>query len=123
VTLGDARSILLVDWPSRDVPEALARRGLAVYARERGDVHTAYVVRGEEVVAEESDEPQHVDLVYAYRPLVELPGISADAKRLGATVVWFEPGPTPPTDAELAAAREIVESEGLVFMSGRISEA
>jgi predicted CoA-binding protein len=72
-----ARSVLVVDWPSRDVPDGLAAAGLEV------------VVKGGPGPLD--PRPEHIDLVYAYRPIGELPGIAAMANELGARTVWHGP--------------------------------
>jgi predicted CoA-binding protein len=71
--------------------------------------------------------PEHVDLIYSYRPLSELPGIIATAKELGAKTIWSQSGVTTcgVSDAkgcwvpeeELQRARNLVESEGLNLVS------
>ena len=59
--------------------------------------------------------PEHIDLVYAYRPVGELPGIAAMAKGLGARAVWHG---AVLSDQEAAGARGIVEAEGLAYIHG-----
>jgi hypothetical protein len=56
--LRSAQSVLLVDWPSRDVPDTLAEAGYAVFVKNGPgpeDFNPA--------------PPEHVDLVYCHRPL------------------------------------------------------
>jgi DNA-binding transcriptional LysR family regulator len=96
-----ARSVLVIDWPSRDVPDGLAAAGLEV------------IVKGGPGPLQ--PKPDHIDLVYAYRPAAELPGIAALAKELGAQAVWHGVALDEP---ELAEARRAVEAEGLAYVHG-----
>lgn len=126
--LAAARSILLVDWPSRSVPDSLARAGFSVIVKggPEPDHYATYEVRGSEVVAHRiGGRPGHADIVYVHRPLGELPGLIALAQDVGATTVWCqsgrrqggEPDPTAcwldPADA--ARARALVEAARLRF--------
>jgi predicted CoA-binding protein len=72
-----ASSILIVDWPSRDVPDTLAGAGFAVLVKGGPDP---------------AQYAAHVDLVYVHRPIAELSGIVAMAKSLGARTVWYQSG-------------------------------
>jgi predicted CoA-binding protein len=122
-------SVLLVDWPSKDVPEALARAGLTVVVKggPEPDNYSAYEVEDGEVVTRRVGRPpEHVDLVYSYRPLEELPGIVGTADMLGAKVVWCQSGLASsgahdplgcwvPDDTS-QAARRIVEAAGLAYI-------
>jgi hypothetical protein len=126
--LAAASAILVVDWPSRDGPDTLARSGLAVIADEgppgnyrRYDVHGGAVQ-----VRTLAHAPERVDIVYAHRPVDELPEIVLTAKQLGATTVWIQSGRDSggrkePTGCWLAPddarrAREIVEGAGLRYV-------
>jgi len=127
--LRSADSIVLVDWPSRDVPEALTRAGYMVFVKGGpgpGD-YSAYELRDGDVVARPVGAPPgHADLVYSYRPVGELPEIVAIARQAGATAVWHQSGlsgagaPDPrgcwmPAPASLEA-RTIVEAAGLAYL-------
>jgi hypothetical protein len=86
--LRESGSVLVVDWPSQDVPETLTRAGYTVLGKggPEPDNYRAYEVRDGEVVSRRTGEaPVTVDLVYSYRPVGELPGIVAMAQRLGAS--------------------------------------
>ena len=112
--LSRTRSVLLVDWPSRDVPDSLARAGLSVVAQEGPDRYVAYDADGDEVRPRLTDTPAAVDLVYAFRPLGELPDIIDLARSLGAKVLWLQSA----ADAhQLEEARSTVEAAGLAFIS------
>jgi CoA binding domain len=123
------RSVLVVDWPSREVPESLARADydVVVSGGPEPDNYSAYEAAGPDVVVRFlGRRPDHVDLVYAHRPLDELPAIVETATALGAVAVWWQSGrtadgsPDPracwisPDDS--AAARRQVEAAGLGYV-------
>lgn len=86
----------MIDWPSRDIPESLARAGLGVTTVRGGPGPAAYsrygVAADQVVVRPTGKPPAHVDLVYCHRPVDELPGIVEQAKALGALAVWRQSG-------------------------------
>src|SRR5262249_51624632 len=93
--LRTARTVLLFDWPSPEVPETLRAAGYDVFVKNGpgpDDFNPA--------------PPTQVDLVY--RPVSELADIAALAARLGARAVWCQ---TPSDEA-----REIVEAAGLTYI-------
>jgi len=123
------RTVLVVDWPSRDVPETLARAGFAVTVRggPGPEDYSAYECDDSGVVARDvGSAPKHVDLIYAHRPMVELPSLVALAQSMGARAIWLQSGldANGRKDAsgcwvphqESRIARELVESAGLVFL-------
>ncbi|HEV2240314.1 MAG TPA: CoA-binding protein [Streptosporangiaceae bacterium] len=129
--LQNAGSVLLVDWPSRDVPETLVRAGYQVFVKggPGPDDYTAEELRGEEVLSRPLGRPpEHADLVYSYRPIEELPDVNAIARQVGATAVWHQSGKDSAgaddprgcsltwTDSQVA--RAIVESAGLTYIEG-----
>ena len=95
--LAQARSVLVIDWPSRDVPATLAAAGFAVTVK-GGPGPTDYTVwevtDGEPVTRRLGHAPEHADLVYCHRPFGELPSIIAMAQGLGARAVWRQSGLT-----------------------------
>lgn len=128
--LGTARTVVVVDWPSRDVPDTLALAGYTVLVKggPEPDNYSAYeVTRGEVVSRPAGTPPDTADLVYAHRPVAELPGIVMLAQRLGATAIWHQSGlaeggskdprgcwlPEP----EAQAARDMAESAGLAYLA------
>ena len=135
--LRDARSILVIDWPSRDVPVALARAGIEVTVRggPSPDDYSVYQASGDEVTVRKAGAaPRRVDLVYCYRPMEELEGIAEMARSLGARAVWRQSGLSADgardpagcwvPAAESRQARAIVEAAGLMYIEGPyISEA
>jgi predicted CoA-binding protein len=115
---------MLIDWPSRDVPDSLARAGYRVVSHDGPGVedYNAYESNGGEVsVRNLGAAPDHADLVYTHRPFEELPEILEFAQRIGASAIWSEAGPDSP-GAE--RARQIVESAGLTYVDApRITDA
>lgn len=115
-----------MDWPSREVPDALAQRGLGVISQDGPDTYNAYEPAGAGVRVTPAAPPEHVDLVYAHRPIDELPDIVALALTHGAAAVWFQSGRDrsgakdphgcwiPSEEAE--RARRIVEEAGLAYI-------
>jgi len=127
--LRNVRSILVVDWPSEDVPNALAKAGysVAVHGGPEPDNYLAYeMVDGDIRVRRTGAPPAEVDLVYAYRPIDELPAIAAAGVALGASTLWLQSGRTsdggedplgcslPPEEAR--RARAIVDKAGLAYL-------
>jgi predicted CoA-binding protein len=113
------RRVLLVDWPSRDLPESLARAGFAVASQEGPDTYVTYAASGDDVERRNAEAPNRIDILYAYRPFDELPEIVDLASRLQAQILYWETGPEPASAEELSRAREIVESAGIEFRAGR----
>jgi predicted CoA-binding protein len=125
--LSGAKTVLLIDWPSRDVPDTLARGGFTVVSSDGPDEYNAYEVEGNEVrVRAVGEPPKRADLVYTHRPIDELPDIIDAAKATGAKAVWIQSGldKTGAKDprgfwlpeAASTKARGIVESAGLVYI-------
>jgi predicted CoA-binding protein len=125
-TLRAARTILVVDWPSADVPDSLVRAGHEVLVK-GGPGPRDYAVRtleGDHVVAAPVDAPPaHVDLLYAHRPADELPALAELARRLGAETIWWQSGLAGPgvrdsagcwaSAEEVGRVRAAVEAAGL----------
>jgi hypothetical protein len=124
-----ATSVLVIDWPSADVPDTLARAGYTVIVK-NGPGPADYAVRelsnGAVVTRGLGRAPQQADLVYAHRPLDELPGILALAKEIGAKAVWRQSGlantgTREPTgcwvsEEESRRARSLVEAASLGYI-------
>jgi predicted CoA-binding protein len=125
--LKGVQSIVVVDWPSRDVPDSLALAGYSVVVCGGPGRYSAYERReGEVLVREVAGPPEHADLVYAHRPLAELPEVVALAKSVGARAVWSQSGlvsdgvrdargcwEAPNASLE---ARKLVEAAGMVYI-------
>jgi hypothetical protein len=128
-TLAGCRSVLVIDWPSRDVPAALAAAGLTVIVKggPGPEDYTVWEVTGGEPVTRPLGRaPEHADLVYCHRPFAELPSIVAMAKGLGATAVWRQSGVTSTGDrapdgcwvppGESRQGRELAAAAGLSYI-------
>ena len=125
--LRETKTVLLVDWPSREVPDTLARRGMTVISDEGPGKYIAYELEGDVVRSRDVGRlPERADLVYAHRPIDELPEIVDAAKSTGAKAVWIqsgrdEAGGKDPRGCWLAPeesskARGIVEGAGLTYI-------
>lgn len=90
-----ASSVLIVDWPSKDVPDTLVRAGYTVMVKggpEPDNYSVHDLSEGKVVQRAAGRRPEQVDLVYMHRPLEELPGIVAMATDVGAQAVWCQSG-------------------------------
>jgi len=128
-------TVLVIDWPSKEVPELLTRARLRVVVRggPGPEDYSIYQINNGEVNNGEVLErltgcpPERADLIYSYRPLSELPGIIATAKELGAKTIWSQSGVNATggkdprgcwvADEELTLARNLVEAAGLRFIA------
>jgi predicted CoA-binding protein len=110
-----AGSVLLIDWPSRDVPDTVARAGYAVTVKGGPDSYAVYEIVGDDVLRTPCPKPSAVDVVYVHRPVEELPGILTLAAALGCQAVWVQ---TPDPRARL-----LVEAAGMAYGEGSIVEA
>ena len=91
--LAGTKTVLLIDWPSRDVPDTLARSGFTVVSNDGPDEYNAYEIEGGEVRLRDVGQlPRTADLVYTHRPIDELPEIVDTAKAVGAKAVWIQSG-------------------------------
>lgn len=124
--LEQARTVLLVDWPSPAVPRALLEARLAVFGFAPGGYSRAELAAqppaprdGLVSFSPERDEvghlvfhhldrrPEQVDIVYVHRPAGELPGILlTHAVPLHAAALWLQP------PLRFADARWLAESSG-----------
>ena len=127
--LAETKSVLVIDWPSREVPASLAFAGYQVFVKGGpgpADYAAWALDRGEPVSRPLGHEPGRVDLVYCHRPFAELPGIVALAGRLGARALWWQTGLTseggkdpsgcwaPPEESR--RARELAAAAGLAYV-------
>ncbi|HKE23086.1 MAG TPA: CoA-binding protein [Bryobacteraceae bacterium] len=128
--LRTVKTILVIDWPSRDVPESLASAGFQVIVKGGPgpqDYSSFGLHNGEIVVRRTGRAPESADLVYFHRPLHELPGIVDTAKSLGAKAIWTQSGLSAEgvknpagcwlPAADLESARTLVESAGLQYLA------
>jgi predicted CoA-binding protein len=128
--LDRAEVVLVVDWPSRDVPDTLAQAGFTVVVQggpspDRVSIYE--VIAGEVAIRRLARPADRADLLYCHRPVDELPGLVERAADLGAAAVWLQSGLGPdsakdptgcwmPAD-DLRRARRIVEAAGLTFLA------
>ncbi|MDO3628460.1 VOC family protein [Mucilaginibacter sp. BT774] len=138
-----AKSILLVDWPSANLPYALLKAGFIVFSYSPDKYSEAKLRRekprnteglsifpvtddGEEFYAsfEKLDGfPGTVDIVHIYRPEAELPGIvEKHVLPLGAKAIWLYPPQTSELARGLAAQHclELVQGVNIVDMVSEI---
>lgn len=95
-------TVLLVDYPGRHVPDAFARVGYTTYVHggPEPDNYSVHEVDGDDVVERfVGAPPDHIDLVYVYRPYEELADILEFARARGARGAFLE---FEPADAPLA---------------------
>jgi predicted CoA-binding protein len=126
--LASATSVLIVDWPSRDVPDTLARAGYTVVVKSgpEPENYSFYLVENDEIAVRAGGPPGRIDLLYFHRPLDELPGLIAMARETGARALWGQSGLASagvkdprgcwvPDDAS-RHARGLVEAAGLQYI-------
>jgi predicted CoA-binding protein len=123
-------TVLVIDWPTRDVPETLTRAGFHVVVRggPGPEDYSAYELNSGEVVTYRVGRPpERADLIYSHRPFSELPEIIATAKNLQAKTIWTQSGLSAAgvndpkgcwvPEEELRSARNLVHSAGLNFVT------
>ena len=128
--LKTANTILVIDWPSKDVPESLARAGFQVIVKggPGPEDYSIYEVNDGKVVSRRTGlAPEHVDLIYSYRPLTELPGIIAMAKSIHAKAIWTQSGVSAPNtndprgcwlpEEDLRSTHDIIHAAGLTHIA------
>ena len=114
------------------MPEALARAGLQVFVRggPSPDDYSVYEADSAgAVIRRKGKALDKADLVYAYRPLSELPTIIATAKAVRAKATWTQSGLSAAgskdprgcwmADEEHQRAAELVRLAGLSYFSRR----
>jgi len=124
------KTILVIDWPSKDVPDTLTLAGFNVVVKGGPGLedYFAHEVKDGKLESRRTGRPpEHADVVYSYRPLSELPGIISLAKTLGAKAIWTQSGLSSAgvkdlkgcwlAEEDLASARDMVESAGLKYIS------
>jgi predicted CoA-binding protein len=128
--LQSVETVLVIDWPSRDVPETLVRAGFHVFVRGGPGPadYSAYELNDGQVVPRKVGQPpERADLIYSHRPLSELPGIISMAKLLQAKTVWTQSGLSAAgvkdpkgcwlPEEERRSAQSSVEAAGLNYVS------
>lgn len=128
--LQGAKTILAIDWPSKDVPESLVRAGLGVVVKggPGPEDYVAYELSEGKVVSRRIGRaPERVDVVYSYRPIGELPQILELAKSLNAKAIWTQSGRDDAgredpkgcwlSQEDLSKVRELAQSAGLIHIA------
>ena len=129
---GTCSSVLLIDWPSEEVPNTLVRAGLDVHVK-GGPGPDDFAIReltdGSITTSRTGRRPRQVDLLYVHRPIDELAQIVAAARDLDATALWYQSGldsdgTNDPRGcwlpaAESERARAIAEAAGLLYVDDR----
>lgn len=116
--LRNARRVVVQDYPSKDIPDALTRAGLSVTiygGPDEADVVASELDDGEVVTRPVGRWPETADLLLVYRPLSEIDGILADAQRMGVRTIWRQPD-VDGDDRDAAAWRARVEAAGLAYL-------
>ena len=91
--LRSAKSILLVDWASRDVPLSLVQAGFEVFCASPGRYSVVELGEDNCIFFHQLEKnPAHVDIVNVFRPENEHEEIVARyVIPLGAKVLWLQP--------------------------------
>lgn len=112
--LREATSVYVIDWPSRDIPDTLARSGIltTVHGGPKPEQVDVFEVTdaGDVEIVKRGSPPDHADFVYSYRPPAEIANIIAAAKEVGARAVW--------NHTASDEARRAVEEAGLTYFEG-----
>jgi hypothetical protein len=121
-------TVLVIDWPTKEVPDTLARAGLRVVVRggPGPEDYSLYELRDGAVrTSRLGRAPETADLIYAYRPIAELSSIIETAKRLNAKEIWTQSGMSAEgvrdsegcwvSEPEEQFARNLVQSAGLSY--------
>ncbi len=123
-------TVLVIDWPTKEVPEILTLAGFHVVVRggPGPEGYSAYELNsGEVVVRHVGRPPERADVIYSYRPVSELPETIATAKALQARTIWTQSGLSAAgvkdpkgcwvPGEELRLARNLVQSAGLNYVT------
>ena len=110
-----AKTILLVDWPSVDVPRTLLKAGFRIYSYSPGQYSEAVLGGDNNNVTFNDIEstPGEVDIVNIFRPEQEHAEIiEMHALPLKANVIWLHPPVVSTKTGELS------KEHGLAFIEG-----
>ena len=114
-----AHHVVVQDFPSQEIPDALTRAGLMVTiygGPDENDVTVSELTDGSVVHREVGRYPDSADLLCTYRPLNELDAIIAEAHRLGARTIWRQRDPGARTDPDADTWRRRVRQAGLDYV-------
>jgi len=118
-TLRAAHHVVVQDFPDRDIPDSLTRAGLTVTiygGPDPADIVVSEVLDGAIVHRQTGQPPANADLLYVYRPLVEIDGILADAQRMGVRTIWRQPKVGDVADPDAGEWRDRVEAAGFAYL-------
>jgi hypothetical protein len=90
-------SVLLIDWPSVEVPDTLARAGWTVHVKGgpgADDFSVRELENGTVTSRKTGHPPDRADLIYVHRPIAELAQLIAMASGMGAGALWYQSGLT-----------------------------
>ena len=125
-------TVVLVDWPSRDVPETLVRAGCAVHVKGGPgpeDFSAWELQDGAVAVRRTGRAPDQIDVLFVHRPVEELAALVQFARDRGARVLWYQSGLAPDGSADprgcwlpaerSALVRAQVEAAGMAYVDDR----
>jgi predicted CoA-binding protein len=128
--LHSAHTILVIDWPTKEVPESLTLAGfhVVVHGGPGPEDYSVYELNNGNVVPRHLGRPpERADLVYSHRPLSELPQIIATAKNLHAKTIWTQSGLSAAgvndpqgcwiAQEQMQSAQNLVQSAGLNYIT------
>ncbi|SFR93351.1 Predicted CoA-binding protein [Microbacterium sp. cf046] len=116
--LRTATHVVVKDYPSHDVPDALTSAGFVVTVYDgpdEQDVVVSELAEGAIVRRPVGRYPDQADVLYVYRPIAEIEGIIAEAHRLRAHTVWRQPPPGS-SDPDSGEWRRRIEAAGLSYV-------
>jgi predicted CoA-binding protein len=129
-TFKNIDTVLVIDWPTKDVPESLTLAGfhVVVHGGPGPEDYSVYELNNGEIVTRHLGRaPDRADLIYSHRPFSELPEIIATAKSLHVKTIWTQSGLSAVgvkdpkgcwiPEEELGSARDLVESSGLNYVT------
>jgi len=123
-------TVLVVDWPTKEVPESLVRAGfhVVVHGGPGPEDYSRYELNNGKIVERRVGRPpERADLIYSYRPFSELPEIINTAKSLQAKTIWTQSGLSGSgvddpkgcwvPDEQLKSAQNLVQAAGMNYVS------